>query len=339
MKIEKNISLLPYTTFGIDCYASTFIEYETIDEIQILIEKGIFKNKYLHIGAGSNLLFTQNYNGTIIHSHLNIIEHINNKDNTYAIYRVGAGVIMDDFIKFCTENKLYGLENLSAIPGEVGSSAVQNIGAYGTEVKDYIQTVETINIETGEIKEFTVDECKYDYRYSIFKDAKYKKYIVTAVVFKLKLNELYELSYKGISEELERLNLVPSLENIRNTITSIRNKKLPDYKIYGNAGSFFKNPIVPKSHIEKLRKIYPTIPCYEIAPDATFLKVSAAWLIQECGLKGKSIGGASVYENQPLVIINKNNATGVDVQMLSEKIITSVKEQFNIELSPEVNIF
>ncbi|MFI3296196.1 MAG: UDP-N-acetylmuramate dehydrogenase [bacterium] len=339
MNIEKNISLLPYTTFGINCYASTFIEYDNIDELVELIHNGIFKSKYLHIGAGSNLLFTKDFQGTVIHSRIKQIEWIDNSDSEFVLYRVGSGVVMDDFILFCTENQIFGLENLSGIPGEVGSSAVQNIGAYGTEAEEYIHTVETINIFTGEKRNFTHEECKYGYRYSIFKEEKYKKYIVTSVIFKLKIKESYELSYKGITEELDRLNLIPTLQNIRNTIITIRDKKLPDYKVFGNAGSFFKNPIVAKSHIDNLRKKYPQLPCYEISTDTTSLKVSAAWLIQECGLKGKSIGGATVYENQPLVIINKNNASGSDVQRLAEMIITSVKEQFEIELSPEVNIF
>ncbi len=337
MNIEKNISLLPYTTFGIDCYANTLIEYNSIEELQTLIKDNIIRGKILHIGAGSNLLFTKNYTGTLLRSRINFIEQLDSNEKEFAYYRVGSGVVMDDFIAFCVNNQLFGLENLSGIPGEVGSSAVQNIGAYGTEVKDYITSVETIDITNGEVKIFAMCDCKYDYRYSIFKEK--KNYIVTAVVFKLKLTESYELSYKGITEELNRLNQAPTLENLRNIIINVRNKKLPDYKEFGNAGSFFKNPVISISKLNKILEIYPSLPYYKIENNTNAVKVSAAWLIQECGLKGKSVGGASIFENQPLVIINKNNASGSDVQKLAEMIITSVKEQFKIELSPEVNIF
>ena len=256
-------SLLPYNTFGIDVSASRFLEYASVAELEEYIAQGAVTTPFLHIGGGSNLLFTKDYDGLILHSRIGGIE-VTAEDSQAVSLRVGAGVVWDDFVACCVEHGWYGAENLSLIPGEVGASAVQNIGAYGVEVKDLITAVETVNIQ-GYERVYSVEECEYAYRNSIFKRPENKSVFVTYVRFRLSKEERYTLDYGTIRQELAKYP-APTLPIVRKVIIEIRESKLPDPKVTGNAGSFFMNPIVAKEKLEALQRDYPRIPYYEL-PD------------------------------------------------------------------------
>ena len=251
-------------TFGIDVEAAVFLEYGSVEELEKLIADGRITSPYLHIGGGSNLLFTGNYEGVILHSHIGGIEVTAENEEKVSV-RVGAGVVWDDFVDYCTERGWYGAENLSLIPGEVGAAAVQNIGAYGVEVKDLISSVETVNIQ-GMKHVYQVDECNYSYRNSIFKSPEMKQVFVTYVCFSLSKKEHYTLDYGTIRQELEKYPKV-DLKTLRRVIISIRESKLPDPKLLGNAGSFFMNPVVSREVFEALKEKYPQIPFYEMGAD------------------------------------------------------------------------
>ena len=295
-------SLLPYNTFGIDVSAARFLEYSSVEELKKLIVQGAIVTPFLHIGGGSNLLFTKDYDGLILHSRIEGIE-VTEEDEHSVSVRVGAGVVWDDFVAYCVEHGWYGPENLSLIPGEVGASAVQNIGAYGVEVKDLITAVETVNIQAEE-RVYSVEECGYTYRNSIFKRPENKSALTLSVV--------------------------------RKVIIDIRESKLPDPKVMGNAGSFFMNPIVPKEKLEALQQEYPRIPYYELAEDR--VKIPAGWMIDQCGWKGKALGPAAVHDKQALVLVNLGGAKGSDILALSDAVRASVHEKFGIDIHPEVNL-
>ena len=307
MKELKNISLLPYNTFGIDAKAKLFIEYYSLDELrQVLKEhKG---EQILHIGQGSNLLFTSDFNGVILHSGMARAKFLD--DETVEAQN---GLRLDDMIAQLTDMGYSGLEKLSLIPGEVGASAVQNVGAYGCEAKDVIVRVNTLNVETLEERVFTNEECKYGYRDSIFKHELKGKYIVTSVVYKVKPGDATKT---------------------REEIIATRMAKLPTVGEVGSAGSFFMNPFVPEDKVNELLKLYPDMPHYPVAERE---KIPAAWLIEQCGWKGKTLGGAQVWPKQPLVIVNANNATPEDIIALAAAVSASVKEKFGIDIHPEVN--
>ena len=315
MKELKNISLLPYNTFGIDAKAKLFIEYYSLDELrQVLKEhKG---EQILHIGQGSNLLFTSDFNGVILHSGMARAKFLD--DETVEAQN---GLRLDDMIAQLTDMGYSGLEKLSLIPGEVGASAVQNVGAYGVEAKDVIERVYTINVETLEERVFTNEECRFGYRDSIFKHELKGKYIVTSVVYKVKPGEA---------------------SKTREEIIQTRMAKLPTVGEGGAAGSFFMNPIVPEEKANELLKLYPDMPHFETPSlegrvGERFFKIPAAWLIEQCGWKGKTLGGAQVWPKQPLVIVNANNATPEDIIALAAQVSASVKEKFGIDIHPEVN--
>ena len=307
MKELKDISLLPYNTFGIDAKAKLFIEYYSLDELrQVLKEhKG---EQILHIGQGSNLLFTRDFNGVILHSGMARARFID--DETVEAQN---GLRLDDMIAQLTDMGYSGLEKLSLIPGEVGASAVQNVGAYGCEAKDVIVRVNTLNVETLEERVFTNEECRFGYRDSIFKHELKGKYIVTSVVYKVKPGDATKT---------------------REEIIATRMAKLPTVGEVGSAGSFFMNPFVPEDKVNELLKLYPDMPHYPVAERE---KIPAAWLIEQCGWKGKTLGGAQVWPKQPLVIVNANNATPEDIIALAAQISASVKEKFGIDIRPEVN--
>ena len=315
MTIKENISLLPYNTFGIDVKARLFIEYYSLDELrQVLREhKG---EPILHIGQGSNLLFTQDFDGVILHSGMARAKFLD--DNTVEAQN---GLRLDDMIAQLTDMGYCGLEKLSLIPGEVGASAVQNVGAYGVEAKDVIDRVYTLDVETLEERVFTNAECKFGYRDSIFKHELKGKYIVTSVVYKVKPGEA---------------------SKTREEIIETRNGKLPKVGEVGSAGSFFMNPFVPEEQANALLAQYPDMPHFE-APSLEgrggerFFKIPAAWLIEQCGWKGKTLGGAQVWPKQPLVIVNANHASAQDIMDLAAQVSASVKEKFNIDIHPEVN--
>lgn len=325
-------SLLSYNTFGIDVSADRFLEYASSEELKSQIMQGAVTTPFLHIGGGSNLLFTKDYEGLILHSRIGGIEVMEENERSVSV-RVGAGVVWDDFVAYSVEHGWYGAENLSLIPGEVGASAVQNIGAYGVEVKDLITAVETVNIR-GEERVYSVEECGYAYRDSIFKRPENKSVFVTYVRFRLSKEEHYTLDYGTIRQELERYPAL-TLPVVREIIIDIRKSKLPDPKVTGNAGSFFMNPIVPKEKLEALQHDYPRIPFYEL-PDGR-VKIPAGWMIDQCGWKGKSLGPAAVHDKQALVLVNRGGAKGSDIIALSDAVRASVREKFGIDIHPEVN--
>ncbi|MBQ8502417.1 MAG: UDP-N-acetylmuramate dehydrogenase [Bacteroides sp.] len=328
----NNYSLLNHNTFGIDVKAAVFWEYSSEEELCTLIAGGFVTSPYLHIGRGSNLLFLGDYKGTVLHSSIGGIE-VMFEDEKQVEVRVGAGMVWDDFVAYCVSRNWHGAENLSLIPGEVGAAAVQNIGAYGVEIKDLITAVETLNIE-GKPRVYTAEECNYAYRYSLFKQPEMKSVFVTRVHLRLSKQENYKLDYGSIRQELDRYEK-PSLKLVRQVIMDIRCSKLPDPKELGNAGSFFMNPVIAREQYEALLQTYPTMPHYKI--DDGHVKVPAGWLIEQSGWKGKALGRAAVHDKQALVLVNLGGATGRDVLALSNAICCSVQQQFGIEIHPEVN--
>ncbi|WP_300704363.1 UDP-N-acetylmuramate dehydrogenase [Bacteroides sp.] len=319
-------------TFGFDVKADVWLEYESVEELERWIAEGCVASPYLHIGAGSNLLFVKDYKGTVLHSCINDVT-ITAEDEDKVFVRVGAGVVWDDFVGYCVDHNWYGAENLSLIPGEVGASAVQNIGAYGVEVRDLVSSVETINIQ-GEKRVYQVDECEYAYRKSLFKQPEMKSVFVTYVNFCLSKKEHYTLDYGTIRQELMKFPAI-DLKTLRRVIIDIRESKLPDPKVLGNAGSFFMNPIVPRVQFEELKQQYPSMPYYDV--DADRVKIPAGWMIDRCGWKGKALGPAAVHDKQALVLVNLGGAAGKDVIALSDAVRASVREKFGIEIHPEVN--
>lgn len=321
-----------------DVRAAHLVEYASVDELCALLEmlRGEWKElPYLHIGGGSNLLFaSDSYPGVILHSAI-VGKEIVLEDEETVHLRVGAGVVWDDLVAYCVSQGWGGMENLSLIPGEVGASAVQNIGAYGVEAKDLIVSVATIEVATGNVRTFACDECAYGYRQSIFKGELKGKYIVTHVTYRLQKHPVYHLDYGNIRAELERMGGEVSLESVRRAVISIRESKLPDPKVTGNAGSFFMNPVVPRGVMEHIRQDYPHIPFYEV--DAEHVKIPAGWMIEQCGWRGRAMGRAAVHDKQALVLVNLGGATGDEVMALSDAVRSDVKEKFGIDIHPEVN--
>lgn len=329
---QEHYSLLLHNTFGVDVAAAQFYEYQSTEELRQLIDGGCITSPYLHIGGGSNLLFTKDYDGVVLHSRIEGIAVLEETADSVWV-RVGAGVVWDDFVAHCVMQGWYGAENLSLIPGEVGASAVQNIGAYGVEVKDLIVNVETMNIR-GEEAVVPVSECGYAYRQSRFKQAEMKDVFVTYVTFRLSKQEHYVLDYGTIHQELEKLPAL-TLINVRRVIVAIRESKLPDPKVMGNAGSFFMNPIVQRRQFEALQLEYPQMPFYEL--DAYRVKIPAGWMIDQCGWKGKVLGPAAVHDKQALILVNRGGAKGSDIIALSDAVRAVVRERFDIDIYPEVN--
>ena len=331
MTIRDNCSLADRNTFGMDVRADSLIDWASTDELKNVLHD--IEKPILMIGGGSNLLFMGDFRGTVLHSTISSIDVIGG-DSDHVHVRVGAGVIWDDFVAWCSINGYWGVENLSAIPGEVGASAVQNIGAYGVEAKDVIDTVQTICLADGSERDVTNAECKYAYRQSIFKNELKGQYAVTYVLFTLSKVPQPKLGYGAIAQEVERMG-GPTLENIRKAVIAIRDSKLPDPKVLGNAGSFFMNPVISEQEFNIIRSNYPDVPSYP-APDG-MIKVPAGWLIEKTGWKGRSLGPAAVYEKQALVLVNKGGATGTDIKRLADTVIKDVKQKFGITLSTEVN--
>ena len=334
MIIKENTSLLPYNTFGIDINTKYFIEYSNVTELEVVLKSKIVKlNRLLAMGSGSNLLFLNDFKGAVIHSAIHSID-IKREDAESVYLEVGSGMNWDELVSYCVEKGWGGIENLSLIPGEVGAAAVQNIGAYGVELKDSIVEVKTVKISTGIPKTFTQKACKYGYRDSIFKNKLKNKYLITSVVFRLDKQQVFHLNYQNLEEAVNHNGDV-TLQNIRQTIIAIRKLKLPDPKVQGNAGSFFMNPVIPTEQFLTLQVKYPLIPHYFVSD--TEEKIPAAWLIDQCGWKGRQIGNAGVHDKQALVLINCGGATGKEIFFLAEQIQASVKLTFGIDLHPEVN--
>lgn len=349
MRDIKNYSLLEHNTFGIDAKCERFIEYASNEEAKTVAEVLRGANEYLIIGGGSNLLLTKDYQGIVVtpatmQNVADGIEILNDGVSTNydgVSIRCWAGLVFDDVVAFATNKGLYGMENLSLIPGEVGASAVQNIGAYGAEAKDVIESIEAVEIATGKVVTIAAADCNYAYRQSIFKHEWKNKYLITHVTYRLSSTFTPHLDYGNIRTELEKKGIVtPTAQQLRDTIIEIRNEKLPDPKVEGNAGSFFMNPIVDKEKYQELAARYENMPHYvvEDTNGEVAYKIPAGWMIDQCGWKGKSLGKAGVHDKQALVLVNRGGATGADIVRLCETIQKDVKEKFGIEIHPEVNI-
>ena len=337
MKIYRNCSLLPYNTFGVDGRCSALVEYDTEQElcdIMELVRNGELPLPLMQIGQGSNILFTRDFPGTLLHGRIYGIQVLNSSDKEVWV-KAGAGVVWDDFVSQCVENGWYGAENLSLIPGLTGSAAVQNIGAYGTEVKDIISSVRCFDMDERVFRTFDVSECGYGYRDSLFK--KCRSLTVTSVTFRLSTVKSFNLSYNALQQAVLAQG-ADSLSQIREIVCSIRRSKLPDVSTLGSAGSFFKNPLVERSLFESLKQKWPDIPGFGDNSGTGPVKLSAGWLIEKCGWKGKSLGRAGVYEKQALVLVNLSGATGEEIAALSRMVADDVFKKFGVSLSPEVLI-
>ena len=332
MKDLKDYSLLQHNTFGISAQCSRFLEYGSVEEAvhvaELLRESG---QPYMTVGQGSNLLLTQDYRGTVVHSAIGGV-------SASGLQVVcGSGVLWDDVVAWTVEHQLYGAENLSLIPGEVGASAVQNIGAYGVEVKDLISDVEAVEIATGRLCHFSNTDCCYGYRDSRFKHEWRNAYLITHVTYQMESAFKPKLEYGNIRTELELrqiTDVTPMV--IRQLIIDIRRAKLPDPAVTGNAGSFFMNPVVTRRQYEVLAAEYPNMPHYTV--DADHEKIPAGWLIDQCGWKGRSLQRAGVHDRQALVLVNLGGATGSEILDLCHAVQRDVKERFAIDIRPEVNI-
>lgn len=339
MQISHNTSLLVHNTFGMHAKADMVFVYDSPEQLVATLCRTPFPlcRPLLHIGEGSNLLFRGDYHGTILMSRIQSLDVLQEHDGSVSV-RVGAGWHMDDFIQECIRRGWYGLENLSAIPGQVGAAAVQNIGAYGVEAGDMISAVHCISLLDGSHLTLRHDECRFAYRHSIFKTPEFfGRYAVTHVDFTLSLEFCPQLSYGGILSTLHQMGIdaeTVSASQLREVIVSIRQSKLPDPKEYGNAGSFFMNPHVGQEKYERIRSLHPDVPSYHMS-DGSY-KIPAAWLIEKCGWKGKTLGRAGVHERQPLVLVNLGGATAQEIETLARNIITDVKEKFDIDIRPEV---
>lgn len=329
MSVQENISLLPHNTFGMDVQARVFAEYDSVDELKELLTR--YRGEHLlHIGAGSNLLFRHDFDGVVLHSRMRWAR-ATEEDKDTVLIEAGSGLVLDSLIEQLCDMQLWGLENLSYIPGEVGASAIQNVGAYGVEAKDVIASVQTLCVDTLEERIFTPEECCYGYRDSIFKGELKGQYIVTSVTYRLHKEPHPCLDYGHLRDAIEG-ELTPMA--VREAVTRIRRQKLPEVSELGSAGSFFKNPVVSAAKYEALAALYPAMPHYDMQGG---VKIPAAWLIEQCGLKGHRLGGAQVYHKQPLVLVNADHATPADIAALAEHVCNAVKERFGIDINPEVN--
>ena len=333
--IKENYSLKNYNTFNLNAKAKYFIEFTKEDEIYKFLQNwDIRKMPFLVLGGGSNILFTHDYEGIILFPAFKGIEIIVEDENVVEI-KARAGENWDNFVAFCVENGYCGLENLSLIPGNTGAVPIQNIGAYGVEVKDYIEWVEAIDIKNAIPVNFTKSACKFGYRDSIFKNELKGNYIITGVVFKLPKKHELITTYGTVEQELNKFNK-KDIKALRQAIINIRERKLPDYRKIGNAGSFFKNPVISESFFTGLKKEFEDIPFF--VTENSDYKIPAAWLIEQCGWKGKNNGDAGVFQKQPLVLVNYGEATGKDIYHLSEQIKNSVFNKFGIDLEREVMV-
>ena len=335
-KLIHNKSLKENNTFGLNSVAINFFPFDKEEYLQSFIQSKAIENKKVFVlGGGSNVLLSDQIDDFIIHPCVKGIKLLEDNEN-FCLIEVGAGEVWEDFVEYCVQNHYYGVENLSLIPGNVGASPVQNIGAYGTEVASVIEKVYFIDLETGMLKTFNRDDCVFGYRNSIFKNKLKNKIVITRVCFRLSKQAVLNVEYGDVKSEIEKFDGRVTIENVRRAIINIRERKLPDPSVTGNAGSFFKNPVISKEQFYNLKSKYPLIPSYE-QNDGT-IKVPAGWLIEKTGWKGKSIGQVAVHDKQALVIINKGDATLSDVIELADRIENDVHKEFNIQLEKEVNV-
>jgi len=337
MLIFENHPLLTLNSFAIDAKAKYFTSIQSIDEIAEVVKKNKkdLNEQLLFLGGGSNLLFTKDFNGWVIKNNLKGIELIK-EDENYFYVKAMAGENWHQFVIYCVDHNYVGVENLSLIPGNIGASPMQNIGAYGVEIKDVFYELEAFNIEDQKLVTFNKNDCEFGYRESVFKTRLKNQFIITSVCFQLPKKHNYNTSYGAIEKELELMNIsTPTIKDISTAVIQIRQSKLPDPLKIGNAGSFFKNPVISQRKFDALKLAFPNIPSF---PNSNLVKVPAGWLIEQCGWKGYRKKDAGCYALQALVLVNYGKATGAEIFELSQEIIDSVKTKFGIELEREVNI-
>ncbi len=336
MEIQNHFSLRNFNTFGIEANAKEFVAVHSIKELETVLAENKTKNKFI-LGGGSNMLLTKDIEALVIHIDLKGKKIVEENDD-FVLVESQAGENWHEFVMWTINNNFGGLENMSLIPGNVGTTPVQNIGAYGTEIKDTFVSCSAMKIDTLEMKSFDNAECHFGYRESIFKNEVKDQYIITSVIFKLtKRNHKINISYGDITAELDKLNIQnPTLKDVSNAVITIRQSKLPDPKVLGNSGSFFKNPIVLKSDFEPIHEKFPEMKFYEISE--TEVKVPAGWLIEQAGFKGKRFGDAGIHKNQALVLVNYGNATGQEILNVSKEIQETIFKKFGIHIEAEVNI-
>jgi len=336
MRVQENVSLKRLNSFGIDASARYFVEVADQEEVAAFVAEPHFADQPLLIlGGGSNLLLRHNFEGVVLKVGFSGIELLR-EDNDHYYLEVGAGENWHGLVMHCVANGYAGIENLSLIPGNVGAAPMQNIGAYGVELQDVFEKLEATEIRSGEYREFSIDECQFRYRDSVFKNELQEKYVITSVTLRLSKSAQLNTSYGAIEEELEAMNIGEvDINSISQAVINIRSSKLPDPEVLGNAGSFFKNPIISEEQFLQLRSEHSDVVSY---PADTGVKIAAGWLIDQCGWKGKRIGNAGVHENHALVLANYGNATGDEIYKLSEEILNSVRTKFKITLEREVNV-
>lgn len=336
--IEQNVNLQPYNTFKVRAFSRFFVRIKSVDDMKWLIQQPVFKeNKYFILGGGSNCVFVTDFNGLVIKIETRGIEAVKEVGDEVLV-KVASGEVWHDLVIYCLSKNWGGLENLSLIPGTVGAAPIQNIGAYGIEVKDLIERVDVIDLRDGVARSLSNVDCKFSYRESIFKHELSKNIFISSVTLRLRMNNHFiHASYSALKEELTKLNITaPTIHDVSRCVIDVRRSKLPDPKQLGNAGSFFKNPIITQELLKFIQEKHPSIPFYK--SDNQLVKVPAGWLIEKAGWKGKRFNHVGVHEQQALVIVNLDQASGKEIFDLSQQVIDDVNQKFNIQLTREVNI-
>ena len=335
MVVKHDVSMLPYNTFGLDAKARNYVEVDGESTLRELISSGLLgENRFLVLGGGSNIVFRGDYDGTVVRMTSQGIEKVGELADGTVLVRAQAGTVWDYFVDTCIANGWYGVENLTAIPGTVGASAVQNVGAYGAEAKDVIEEVRAFDVATGEERVFANEECHFAYRNSAFKQELAGRYIIESVTFRLNGTFALNKQYKAVAAAVAESGIEnPTAREVADIITAVRWKKLPRPEEKGSAGSFFKNPVVTASQYEQLMEQYPDLVAFAV--DDEHFKLAAGWMIEHCGWKGRSLGRAGVYEKQALVLVNLGGCTGREVENLSNAITADVEDRFGVKLTPE----
>jgi UDP-N-acetylmuramate dehydrogenase len=336
MNIKELVNLKPFHTFHLNVYSRYFLEFFSLEELK---EGLSFAKSYqvysLILGGGSNVLFTKNFEGLVLKNCIKGYEVIK-EDKNYVWLKVNSGENWHKLVETCVKQRWYGIENLALIPGTVGAAPIQNIGAYGAEIQDVLVSLEALHLETKEIHSFLHSDCDFGYRDSVFKRKYKNQYVIISVTLKLSKKPILNYSYKDVKTFLEHNQWEPSIETLFNAVVAIRKEKLPDPEVIGNAGSFFKNPIISSDCFHKIQKNFPSIPFYPL--ENNLFKIPAAWLIEQCGWKGYKKEDFGVHSKQALVLVNYGNAKGSEIYNLAKKVMETVKEKFEVELEPEVNI-
>jgi UDP-N-acetylmuramate dehydrogenase len=338
IKIREKVDLKPYNTFGITAQARWFVDVTDQGDLKEFFSSNIYKNnKVLILGGGSNVLLTKDFDGLVVHNSLKGIEVIDENDHHITI-KVASGEVWHELVMYAIDHNYGGIENLSLIPGTVGAAPMQNIGAYGVEAKEVIIKVDAIDRSTGALRSFDRDECRFGYRESVFKHELKEKFFISSVTLSLtKNNHQLNISYGAINDTLKQMNVLqPTIRDVSNAVIAIRRSKLPDPAVIGNAGSFFKNPVINAEHYKELKNAFPSMPGY--VSENQEVKVPAGWLIEQSSLKGIRIGDVGVHQHQALVLVNYDNGSGNEILELSKRVQRTVKEKFGIELHAEVNI-